>query len=290
MSALAARVRELERILLSAHPLLMEGYSATPGADLSRNKKLSTQTKGSPKDLVTFYDKAVEEHLVGQFAKSFPGELVIGEEGTADSKVSARETINNCPKNHFWLLDPIDGTTNYARAYPFFCTTAAFVEKTSNGWQVLAGAVYNPVSRELFSAGRGEGATLNRQQLRVSQIERPIDSLMITGFASERSQSQDIPFKLFSAITKQTLGVRRDGSAALDLSYVAAGRADAYWEWGLAPWDTAAGSLLVSEAKGQVSDFDEKEDGLFRGEIIGSNGFLHKWVINRIKEIRNESA
>jgi myo-inositol-1(or 4)-monophosphatase len=259
-------------------------------SDLQRNAKLATSAKSSPKDLVTFYDKAVEEHLLSKFSKSFPGELVIGEETCAQNSTVPQDIIQNLKSDSFWLLDPIDGTTNYARAYPFFCTTAAFCKKTTQGWDVLVGGVYNPVSQEMFSAARGCGAYLNRSELRVSQIQDPIHSLMITGFASERSQSSSLPFEIFQKITKETLGVRRDGSAALDLSFVAAGRVDAYWEFGLAPWDTAAGSLLVEESQGQFSDLSGDVSGFFRGEILATNGILHKWVINRIKEIRNESA
>jgi myo-inositol-1(or 4)-monophosphatase len=183
----------------------------------------------------------------------------------------------------FWVLDPIDGTTNYLRAYPFFCSTIAFVTNENSKFVSQVGATWNPVSQEMFSASRGGGAFLNRQQLKVADITDPKSALLVTGFASGRSQDSHRPFELFEKITKQTLGVRRDGSAALDLAYVAAGRLDAYWEYGLSPWDIAAGALMVEEAGGKVTSLDNESFKLETGEILASNSGLHKWLVDQVK-------
>jgi myo-inositol-1(or 4)-monophosphatase len=284
MKNLKSRMIELARILRLGGELILEGYTSSPGIDAGRLKLLSTTTKSSPKDLVTFYDKAVEDLLLAEFSKSFSGELVIGEESVSSSGQGSKSHLDSAA-DHFWLLDPIDGTTNFSRAYPFFCTTAAFVERLNGDYRVLLGAVYDPVHNEFFSAFRGGGSWLNFERMRVSQVDQPMNALLCTGFASERSTSGDRSFKLFQQLTKESLGVRRDGSAALDLAYVAAGRTDAYWEWGLSPWDIAAGICLVEESMGELSNLEGLKLDLSKGEILSSNGKLHKWLQNRIKEI-----
>ena len=278
---LKKRVEELNRILVSATPLLLEGYSPAPGADLTRISRLGTLQKSSFRDLVTVYDRRVEDFLMAEFERSFPGELVLGEEAQVGKPMA--ETLRSCA-SPFWVLDPIDGTTNYSRSYPFFCTTAALVERQSSGEiKPLLGSVWNPVSSELFSASRGGGAWLGRKRLQVTKISEPKQALFTTGFASERAGSDSRSFDLFQKLTKLTLGVRRDGSAALDLAFVAAGRIDAYWEWGLSPWDIAAGICLVEEAGGEISNLAHQQVDLAKGEILASNGVLHKWLVNSIK-------
>ncbi len=271
-----------EEILRRGSPLIMEGYAPNPGSAVGRTASMQMKTKSSHKDLVTFYDKRMDEFLKSEFEAAFPGIPVIGEENVAAGKKSVEEIAKNF--DAFWIFDPIDGTTNFSRAYPFFCTTAAFAEKKNGKWKVQSAVTYNPVNDELFTASRGNGAFLNRQKLRVSQVKEPPQALLTTGFASERSSSGERAFELFKKLTKLTLGVRRDGSAALDLAFVANGRIDAYWEWGLSPWDTGAGILLVEEAGGECSHHDGSELNFFSGEILSSNGFLHKWLLDRIKE------
>jgi myo-inositol-1(or 4)-monophosphatase len=280
MSAdLVSRGQELQRILLSLRPLLLEGFSWTPG---STQRNLNTVSKTSFRDIVTIYDKRVEDALLEKLSKSFPGETLIGEESTAASKIHARDQAAG--KSSFWVLDPIDGTTNFSRSYPFFCCTAAFVESTANGHEVKVSATFNPVSGEMFHAARGHGAWLGRDRMHVSAVENPQEALLTTGFASLRSTEDHKSFAIFKKLTEQTLGVRRDGSAALDLAYVAAGRIDSYWEWGLSAWDIAAGVLLVEEAGGFVTRHDGAGLDLFAGEILSSNSRLHKWLIHKIKE------
>ncbi len=280
MKELLARSHEAERILLSLRPLLLEGFSLTPGAQ-ARN--LGTTAKSSFRDIVTVYDKRVEEALIEQLTKSFSGELLIGEESSAALGKHPRDQALG--HEAFWLLDPIDGTTNFSRSYPFFCSTIAFATRSAGGEpQVQVALTFNPVSGELFHAARGHGAWLGRDRLHVSSVETPQEALLTTGFASLRSQEEHKSFHLFKNLTQETLGVRRDGSAALDLAYVAAGRIDAYWEWGLSAWDIAAGALLVEEAGGLVTRHVGTSLDLFEGEILSSNSRLHKWLIHKIKE------
>lgn len=277
---LRARQDSLEAILRSATPLIKEGYTAVPGRDRERQASIGTQAKSSPKDLVTVYDQRVERFLTEALQRSFPGEAIIGEEGCAASGRSAKDLAESL--DSFWIVDPIDGTTNYSRAYPFFCSTVAYVERNANGhFEPVVCATWDAIHDEMFAATRGEGAWLNRERLRVTKNDDPQQALLTTGFASERAASGEKSFGLFKTLTKKTLGVRRDGSAALDLAYVAAGRIDAYWEWGLSPWDTAAGILLVSEAGGRLSHQDGGEIDLMTGEIVATNGELHAWMLSQ---------
>ncbi|MEO5669014.1 MAG: inositol monophosphatase family protein [Bdellovibrionota bacterium] len=279
MISLLDRNQEAQRIVLSLRPLLLEGYSPTPGAS---RRELGTSAKTSFRDIVTVYDRRVEDALLEKLTLSFPGEAIIGEESTSSLKIHPRDQAQG--KHGFWLLDPIDGTTNFSRSYPFFCCTIAFVERTPSGLQVQTAVTYNPVSGELFHAARTHGAWLGRERLHVSAVDNPQEALLTTGFASLRSTEDHKSFHLFKSLTEQTLGVRRDGSAALDLAYVAAGRIDSYWEWGLSAWDIAAGTLLVQEAGGFVTRHDGTSLDLFEGEILSSNSRLHKWLIHKIKE------
>lgn len=276
------RKYEIEKILRSATPLLLEGYTPRPGGDNARRTRLGTANKSSFRDIVTVYDKNVEAFLTEALHESFPGEVVIGEEDSATQSQSIRERCAGL--DGFWLIDPIDGTTNYSRAYPFFCSTMAYVQKNQAGvFEVVSAATWQPVAQEMFSAALGSGAWLDRDRISVTQVQDPEAALLSTGFASERSQSADRPFDLFKQLTKLTLGVRRDGAAALDLAYVAIGRTDAYWESGLSPWDTAAGILLVQEAGGKVSHHNGEPVDIFSGEVLSSNSFLHKWLQEKLK-------
>jgi myo-inositol-1(or 4)-monophosphatase len=280
------RLREAERIIRSATPLLLEGYSATPGADEPRRLALlGTEKKSTYKDLVTVFDRRVEEFLVRELERSFPGEAIIGEEGSSSLGESGSSRAQGL--DAFWVIDPIDGTTNYSRAYPFFCSTLAFITREANHRAVpRVGVTWDPLHAELFSASEGGGSWLNRQALKVTSVGDPKQALLATGFAQSRvANSAPTNFERFGHITSQTLGVRRDGAAALDLAYVAAGRIDAYWEGTLAPWDVAAGMLLIREAGGLVTHFDGTPSDPLTGEVLSSNGHLHKWLLDTIKMV-----
>jgi myo-inositol-1(or 4)-monophosphatase len=280
-SELKKRLEFLEQALSDARSIVLEGYSQVPGTDQDRQSRLQSVEKSSHKDLVTVYDKRVEEFLTQRIEQVFPGESILGEEQSSASGNGVVEPTADA----FWLIDPIDGTTNYTRAYPFFCSVMAYVERPPTGaWSVELGGVYDPLRNEMFSAMRGGGAYLNRQRLAVSQVQDPKKALLTTGFAQLRRVQTARNFELFKKITMETLGVRRDGSAALDLAYVASGRIDAYWEWGLAPWDVAAGALLVQEAGGTVSGLSRSEFNLFSAEILAANPNLHDWIYCAINE------
>lgn len=286
MSALVQKRERIGRVgivstaLRGNRAFLLKGYSPNPGSDLKRMKSLGLQEKSSFKDLVTLRDVAVEERLLKFFRKYFPGEAVFGEEQTSRTKA----TFGTFSAKHssFWTLDPIDGTVNFARAYPFFCTTVSFVEMHDGCPKVVVAVTYNPLTDEMFEASLGGGAKINGKPLRVSQVKRAPEALLATGFSSQKAGNRT-PFELFEKFTQKTLGVRRDGSAALDLGFVSAGRLDGYWEWGLAAWDIAAGVLLVSEAGGVVTSMSGGAVDLGRGEIVASNGFLHKWLLDGLK-------
>jgi len=280
-SQLEKRSLECRQIMMRMKPLLLEGYSASPGNDPLRQNELKLESKKSFRDLVTKFDRQIEAALLSELSKLYPLESIVGEEDTAqlgsDPRAAAKKS------QHFWVVDPIDGTTNFARAYPFFCSTIALLEWQPDGSTLpLLGITYNPVSDEMFWAFRGGGAWLNRERMRVTTIRQLEQSLLTTGFASLRSTEDPRCFELFSSLTSQTLGVRRDGSAALDMAYVAAGRIDAYWEWGLSAWDIGAGWILVQEAGGQVTKHGGQIFDVFDGEVLASNATLHQTMIEKL--------
>ena len=221
-----------------------------------------TERKGRI-DLVTEYDRRSERLLLEALARRFPGHAVLAEESGA-SGAGGEAAVR-------WVIDPLDGTTNFAHNYPFFCVSiAAEVEG-----RLAAGAVYDPIRDELFAACAGGGATLNGARLHVSDIERVEDALMVTGFPYDVREHPERSLPQFEAFLVRAQAVRRDGSAALNLCYLAAGRFDGFWEGDLSPWDTAAGVLLVREAGGLVTDYEGGPFALERREILASNGRLH---------------
>jgi myo-inositol-1(or 4)-monophosphatase len=224
---------------------------------------LAIEKKG-PIDLVTAADLAVERDFRQRIAARFPAHTVLGEEGaTAEAPVSAFR----------WIVDPIDGTTNFAHGIALFCVSIAL----EIDGEIRLGVVYDPIGDELFTAERGGGARLNGAPIRVSQSQALIDALLVTGFPYD-TEHRARQVRIFGALLERTRGVRRLGSAALDLSYVAAGRFDAFWEEHLHAWDIAAGALLVAEAGGLVTDYRDQALDVFRGEILASNGRVHELV------------
>ncbi len=216
-------------------------------------------------DLVTEYDRRCERLLLAALAHRFPGHAVLAEESGTSGAGAGGTGVR-------WLVDPLDGTTNFAHNYPFFCVSiAAEVEG-----KLAAGAVYDPMRDELFAARAGGGATLNGAPLRVSDIERVEDALLVTGFPYDVREHPERSLPLFEAFLMRAQALRRDGSAALNLCYLAAGRFDGFWEAHLAPWDMAAGVLIVREAGGVVTDYEGGTFVLDRKEILASNGRLHE--------------
>jgi myo-inositol-1(or 4)-monophosphatase len=212
-------------------------------------------------DLVTQADKRSEEAIVARLTKYFPEHSIAAEEGTGHESESEFR----------WHVDPLDGTTNFAHGYPCFAVSIALAKRG----ELLAGVVYNPFYDELFAAARGGGATLNGKRIFVSKVNALATSLLCTGFpVHKRLANPNIHY--YWDFTLRSHGVRRDGSAALDLASVAAGRFDGFWEFGLKPWDTAAGVLLIEEAGGKVSDFTGKPYQLGGPVILATNGILHE--------------
>lgn len=231
--------------------------------------KILSEEFGSPPDisykgdvdLVTQADKRSERAIVARLLKYFPDHAIAAEEGLGRENDSEFR----------WHVDPLDGTTNFAHGYPCFAVSIAL----ARGGEVLAGVVFNPVHNELFAAARGEGATLNGRKIHASKIETLSTSLLCTGFPVHKRQATP-NIRYYYDFTMRSHGVRRDGSAALDLACVAAGRFEGFWEFGLKKWDTAAGVLLVEEAGGQVSDFAGQPYALGGPVILATNGRIHE--------------
>lgn len=220
--------------------------------------------KKGPIDLVTAADMQVEREFRDLVARRFPGHIVLGEE---DARQTPRGT-----SDYRWIIDPLDGTTNFAHGLALFCVSIA-LEVLG---QVEIGVVYDPIAEELFTAERGGGAWLNGAAIRVSTRDVLIDALLCTGFPYTIHDRRRHQVDVFAGFLGEARAVRRLGSAALDLCYVAAGRFDGFWEEQLHPWDIAAGALAVLEAGGRVTRYDDSPLDLFGGEIVASNGLVHE--------------
>jgi myo-inositol-1(or 4)-monophosphatase len=212
-------------------------------------------------DLVTEYDRRSERLLLDALKARFPGHAILAEE-SGDHPAASRVR---------WIVDPLDGTTNFSHNYPFFCVSIA----AEIDGKLAAGAIYDPVRDELFAAARGLGATLNGVPIRVSPIDRVSDALLVTGFPYDVREHPERSVPLFQAFLMRAQGIRRDGSAALNLCYLACGRFDGFWENSLSPWDMAAGVLIVREAGGRVTDYDGRAFELSARRILASNGRIH---------------
>ena len=227
-------------------------------------KELTISYKGES-DLVTQIDTLSEQTIVSCIKKQFPDHLILAEEGTNQG--------GNSPWR--WIIDPLDGTTNYTHRFPYFAVSIGVEYRSS----MAVGLVYNPIHKELFMAERGKGATLNDQPLRVSSPSCLKEALLVTGFAYNHRTDPNNNINYFSDFLMKAQGLRRMGSAALDLCYVAAGRFDGFWELNLHPWDTAAGSLILTEAGGLVTDFSAKPFDINKKEILATNGKIHAEMV-----------
>lgn len=216
-------------------------------------------------NLVTEVDRLCEEAILEILRAEFPGVPVLAEESRPDTRA----------EGPLWVVDPLDGTTNYAHGYPMFCCAIALVE----GGRPLAGAVYEPLRDEMFSARRGGGATLNGAPIRVSRTAELSNALLATGFPYDRHQQPETNLDRFCALTLRTRGVRRGGSAAMDLCLTACGRLDGYWEIRLRPWDVTAGALIVEEAGGRVTDVAGRPYDYSGASTLATNGLLHEILL-----------
>ena len=222
-------------------------------------------------DLVTEIDLQIERDFRTMVAERFPGHVVLGEEfSSADDRATTAEFC--------WVLDPIDGTTNFAHGLPIFCSSLAL---EING-EAVVGAVYDPNRRELFTAERGAGAWMNGVPIRVSSAGTLLDALLVTGFHYSIHKEPEELMGLFSEFITRARAVRRLGSAAIDLCYVAAGRFDGFWEQKLQPWDVSAGALIVQEAGGHVSTASGEPFRSRLGSVLATNGLLHAEMLETI--------
>ncbi len=239
---------------------------------------VATEYKGDV-DLVTVADRASEKLILQRLAEVFPDHGVYGEEGT-------RERLD---AEFRWYVDPLDGTTNFAHGFPQFCVSMGLEQRPKQGAAdhpglLVAGVIYDPMRDDLYLAERGRGAWLNGKPIHVSRIEELAESLVATGFPSrKRHESPNIHF--YHEFTLRSHGVRRAGSAALDLAFIAAGRLEAFWEFNLNPWDTAAGVLLVEEAGGRISDFAGRPFQLDSRETLASNGKIHGELVGLFEDL-----
>ncbi|HLZ40014.1 MAG TPA: inositol monophosphatase family protein [Candidatus Sulfotelmatobacter sp.] len=234
---------------------------------------LKIEYKGEA-DLVTAADRASETLIRERVAKQFPSHDVLGEE----------QGLNDRGSEYRWYVDPLDGTTNFAHGYPVFCVSMALEHRSGEEGSRIAGVVYDPTRDELFVAEKGKGAQLNGKAIHVSKAEKLKECLLATGFPSQKRHKNPNIF-FYHQITLRTHGVRRAGSAALDLCSVACGRFDGFWEFNLNPWDTAAGVLIVEEAGGKVSRFDGSTFELNSRETLASNGLVHEALVQEFQQI-----
>lgn len=221
-------------------------------------------------DLVTEADLASEAYILKELKKAFPTHAILSEEAGLSDAPS---------ESHLWMVDPLDGTTNFTHQYPVISISIALaINKVPE-----VGVVYNPITNELFAASRNQGATLNGHPIHVSKVAKLEQSLLGTGFAYDRKETKENNYAEFCHITNISQGVRRGGSAALDLAFIAAGRLDGYWERGLKPWDVAAGLLLVEESGGKCTSYTGMPIDLFSGRIVATNGIIHPLLCQELK-------
>jgi len=247
-----------------------EAIAREAGALLSDfyHRGVATEYKGDV-DLVTEADRASEKLIGARLKAAFSSHGIYGEEGTR----------SGLDKEFRWYIDPLDGTTNFAHGFPAFCVVLGCERRgpglaADEDGEMVAGVIYDPLRDEMFSAAKGEGATLNGRAIHVSKAKMLQESLIATGFPSQkRHLTPNVHF--YQEFTLRSHGVRRAGSAALDMAYVACGRLDGYWEFKLNPWDTSAGYLLVEEAGGKVTHFDGSKFTLDSREVLATNGLIH---------------
>lgn len=255
------------------HPILNIATRAARSASeviLRGTQRLDTiqATEKSQNDFVTEIDKQSEKIIIETIRKTYPNHAILGEE-------SGHLEGND---EFVWIIDPLDGTRNFMHGFPHFCISIAFQYKG----RIEHGLIYDPIRQETFTATRGNGAQLNNRRIRVTNRTTLKGTLLGTGFPFKPTADFATYLKTLSQLMPQTGGIRRAGSAALDLAYTAAGRLDGYWEFGLAPWDLAAGSLLVLEAGGLVSDIKGGEEYLQTGDIIAGNPKVFKALLQNV--------
>lgn len=225
--------------------------------------RVKPKTKRTDIDLVTEADLASEALILERIATHFPKHSILAEE-------SGELSVTGGDGNWKWIIDPLDGTTNFAHGYPCFCVNIALEHEGD----LVIGVTYDPTRDEMFACERGGGATLNGKTINVSGTDELGSSLLVTGFPYDFKQRED-PTRHLKGFLMASRGVRRDGSAAIDLAYVACGRFDGFWEEGLNPWDVAAGVLMIEESGGSVTRYDGSKLSIYQPPIVASNGIIH---------------
>jgi myo-inositol-1(or 4)-monophosphatase len=265
------------------HPMLTIAVKAARRAGNiinrgARELDLLTITTKGPKDFVSEVDRAAESAIVDTLLEAYPSHAILAEEGTAKGANADAENI--------WIIDPLDGTTNFLHGFPQYCVSIALAQRG----QVTQGVIFDPVRNDLFTATRGRGAFLNERRIRVSRRYHLRDSLIGTGFPFRDGSYLDTYLRMMKAMIEQTAGLRRPGAAALDLACVAAGFYDGFWEVGLNPWDVAAGSLLVQEAGGLIGDLAGDSNFLHGGQVIAGNPRIFAQMVTALAPFREELA
>lgn len=239
------------------------------------------QYKSSAQDLVTEVDQASEAMIRKQLLSQYPEHVILGEEGVEPGAKASKEALEEhrgC--EHLWIVDPIDGTTNFVHGFPMFCVSIAYAYNQ----EVVAGVIYDPLRDELFTAEKGKGAFLNGKEIRISNEKTLEESLLATGFPAGDKEARQRNLEGILKLSPLCRNIRAGGSAALHLAYVAAGRLTGFWELDLNAWDLAAGSLLVLEAGGDVTDTAGHGYDLVVRHISASNGHIHPFLLNALKE------
>ncbi len=242
----------------------------------ARDLDLLTVTSKGPKDFVSEVDREAERQIVETLLGAYPDHAILAEEGTAKGANADAENV--------WIIDPLDGTTNFLHGFPQYCVSIAL----SHRGQVTQAVIYDPCRNDLFTATRGRGAFLNDRRMRVSRRHQLRDCLIGTGFPFRDGSYLDTYLKMMKTMIEHTAGLRRPGAAALDLAYVAAGFYDGFWEVGLNPWDVAAGSLLVQEAGGLIGDLSGEGDYLHGGQVIAANPKIFAQMVSALAPYRRE--
>jgi myo-inositol-1(or 4)-monophosphatase len=261
------------------HPMLNIAIRAARSAgniiirSLQHVEHLEVTTKGR-NDFVTDVDRLAEQEIISVIHKSYPDHAILAEES---GEQGHNETI--------WIIDPLDGTANFLHGFPHYCVSIGVMVRG----RIEHGVIYDPLRDELFTASRGAGAQLNDRRLRVTKQKTLAGSLISTGFPFKYHEHFPAYLATFNAVFPEVSDLRRGGSAALDLAYVAAGRVDAYWELGLQKWDLAAGVLLIEEAGGVVSDFTGGENHIEHGNLVAGNFNIHQQLLNQIKPHLSEA-
>jgi myo-inositol-1(or 4)-monophosphatase len=264
------------------HPMLNTAVKAARKAAAIINRAsldldlVQVSTKGR-RDFVTEVDRAAEAAIIEILSTAYPKHAFLAEESGASEKQQQAE--------YTWIIDPLDGTTNFIHGFPQYAVSIGL----RHHGLITQAVVYDPTRNELFTATRGRGAFLNDRRMRVSRRSKLKESLIGTGFPFRQLDHLDEYVRMFKRITEETAGIRRPGAASLDLAYVAAGRLDGFWEFGLSPWDMAAGSLLILEAGGLVSDFGGSEEYLFAGNIVCGAPKIHEQLLALVQEVHRRS-